>query len=286
MLLVAGNLVYDWIAGPIEELSWDQTVWPEEFAAGLGGNGGTTAYAAARMGASVRLVSGCGDDAHGRLCRERLASAGVDFAALPELTGETAMTTGLFREGGARALIHRPGVLREAFQNTPSLLPYGQGVRWLHIGNPFAVPGLRRNASRYLQEARDAGWTTSLDMGWDRNGEWMSVIAPCLPFCDLVFANAAEAEHLVFDEARTVVKRGAEGCSVGGVEVPGIPVKAVDSTGAGDCFCGGFIAAALRGLPPLDAARIANACGAQSVSAAGATDGLLGWDETWQTVFG
>jgi ribokinase len=280
MLLVAGNLAYDWIAGPVAELSWDQTVWPADFATGLGGNGGTTAYAAAKLGVRVRLVTGCGDDVHGSICKERLASVGVDGVYLQGLSGATAITMGLFRADGARALIHRPGVLKEAFADVPSLVPYGDGVRWLHVGNPFAILGLRRNAARYLREARDAGWVTSLDLGWDRMGEWMGVVGPCLPYCDWLFANAAEAEHLGPAVVRTVIKRGAEGCVVDGVAVPGMPVTAVDSTGAGDCFCGGFIAATMRGLGPLDAARIANIYGAQSVSAAGATTGLLGWEET------
>ena len=55
-------------------------------------------------------------------------------------------------------------------------------------------------------------------------------------------------------------------------------VKAVDSTGAGDSFCGGFLAAMMRGADALEAARIGNAYGAQSVSAAGATTGLGGWE--------
>ena len=280
MLLVAGNLVYDWIAGPVAELAWDRTTWPEAFAAGLGGNGGTTAYAAARLGTRVRLVSACGEDIYGSICKDRLASTGVEGVYLPGLAGGTALTMGLFRADGARALVHRPGVLTEAFMDVPSLLAYGAGVRWLHVGNPFAAPGLRKYAAAYLREAREAGWTTSMDLGWDRLGEWMEVVGPCLPYCDWLFANAAEASQLGPVSARTVIKRGAEGCVVDGIIVPGLAVRAVDSTGAGDCFCGGFIAAAMRGLAPLDAARVANACGALSVSAAGATDGLLGWEET------
>ena len=281
MLLVVGNLVYDWIAGPVAELVWDTTTWPPEFATGLGGNGGTTAYAAARLGARVRLVTGCGDDLHGLVCKERLASVGVDGVYLPGLTGGTAVTMGLFREDGARALVHRPGVLTGAFEGVSSLGAYGAGVRWLHVGNPFAVPGLRRNAAGYLREAREAGWTTSMDLGWDRLGEWMGVVGPCLPYLDWLFGNAAEMEALG-DVAgpRVVVKRGAAGCTVDGVVVDGVGVRAVDSTGAGDCFCGGFLAASLRGFGALDAARVANAYGAQSVSAAGATTGLLGWAET------
>jgi len=278
MLLVAGNLVYDWIAGPVAELAWDQTIWPEAFAAGLGGNGGTTAYAAARLGVPVRLVTACGDDLPGEACKRRLASVGVDGRYLPDLKGGTALTMGLFRPDGARALIHRPGVLEEAFGRVPSLLPFGEGVRWLHIGNPFAIAGLRRNAATYLREARAAGWVTSMDMGWDRMGEWMKVVEPCLPNCDWLFANETEADRLGPVSARTVIKLGARGCLVDGIAVPGIPVEAVDSTGAGDCFCGGFIAATIRGLNPLDAGRVANAYGAQSVSAAGPTDGLGDWN--------
>ena len=274
MLLVAGNLVYDWIAGPVEALDWDRTTWPPEFAAGLGGNGATTAFTAARLGTPVRLVTACGDDAHGAICRHRLASAGVDGVYLPGLAGPTALTMGLFRADGARALIHRPGILSEAFLDLDSLAAFGQGVRWLHIANPFAMPGLRRNAARYLRQARQAGWTASMDLGWDRLGEWMRVVGPCLPYCDWVFANAAEAAALGPVNARMVVKRGADGCVVDGVAVPAVSVNAVDSTGAGDCFCGGFIAATLGGLSPLEAAKVANQCGAQSVSRAGATDGL------------
>lgn len=280
MLLVAGNLVYDWIAGPVTELAWDQTVWPPHFATGLGGNGGTTAYAAARLGARVRLVTGCGDDAHGAICLARLASAGVETHTPGGLRGETAVTMGLFREDGARALVHRPGVSKLALSDVDSLLPYGEGVRWLHVGNPFGVAALRKRAAVYLREAKEAGWTTSLDLGWDRMGEWMHVVGPCLPYCDWLFANAAEAEKIGPVDVRTVVKRGAEGCVVDGVAVPGVPTVAVDSTGAGDCFCGGFIAATMRGMSPVEAARIGNAYGAQSVAAAGSTTGLLGWDET------
>ncbi|HEU0120600.1 MAG TPA: carbohydrate kinase family protein [Bryobacteraceae bacterium] len=276
MLLVAGNLVYDWVAGPVTELAWDQTTWPAEFSAGLGGNGGTTAYAAARQGARVRLVTGRGEDEHGLILDRRLREAGVETVYLPGLAGGTAMTMGLFRPDGARALIHRPGVLTELFAAVPSLQPYGSGIRWLHVANPFAVPGLRRRAADYLREAKEAGWTTSMDLGWDRLGEWMQVVGPCLPHCDWLLANAAERAEVDLRgfAGGVVVKLGADGCTVGEVHIPGIPSRAVDSTGAGDCFCGGFLAAMLAGASPQEAAHAANACGARSVSAAGPTSGL------------
>ena len=53
-------------------------------------------------------------------------------------------------------------------------------------------------------------------------------------------------------------------------------MKAIDSTGAGDCFSGGYIAALQRSLSHEEAARIANAAGALSVQQLGATAGILG----------
>ena len=61
---------------------------------------------------------------------------------------------------------------------------------------------------------------------------------------------------------------------------PGFRVNAVDTTGAGDCFAGGFLAALQRGMTLPEAARIANRVGALSVQSLGATAGLLGWEST------
>ncbi len=299
MLLVAGNLVYDWIGGPVEELAWDTTVWPEHFSAGLGGNGATTAYAAAYLGAAVRLITASGGDSNGDACRRMLERAGVEPFFSHGLKGETALTMGLFRADGARALIHRPGVLEQAFTDIDSLAPYAEGIDWLHVANPFAVPVLRERAPLYLSEACDRGWTTSLDTGWDRKGQWIEVIGPCLPYVEWFFTNEAEAAALTgkadFREAavalralgaaNVVIKRGARGCAMALgraaiVEVPAHSVKVIDTTGAGDCFCGGFIAALMRELDPADAARVANVCGALSASAAGSTTGLTTWRET------
>jgi tagatose kinase len=58
----------------------------------------------------------------------------------------------------------------------------------------------------------------------------------------------------------------------------------VDTTGAGDCFTGGFLAALHRGNTLIEAARLANACGALSASRMGSVAGLLGYQETLEWV--
>ena len=71
-----------------------------------------------------------------------------------------------------------------------------------------------------------------------------------------------------------LVRTGPDGCLLGRtalpvVHVPGFPVDAVDTNGAGDTHTGTFIAALARGADPPDAARTANAAAALSVTRRG-----------------
>ena len=62
--------------------------------------------------------------------------------------------------------------------------------------------------------------------------------------------------------------------------MPAFDVEVLDTTGAGDCFAGAFLAAFQRGCTIWEAARMANAAGALSVRRVGAVGGILSWDET------
>lgn len=75
--------------------------------------------------------------------------------------------------------------------------------------------------------------------------------------------------------AKTVfLKLGAEGAMVSDgakrERIPGVRVRAVDSTGAGDCFCGAALARLAAGDSVWDAARYANAAAALATTGYGA----------------
>ena len=57
-------------------------------------------------------------------------------------------------------------------------------------------------------------------------------------------------------------------------------MTAKDTTGAGDCFVGAFLASLHHGLDYLQAARVANAVGAMNVEKLGAAQGVRSWEET------
>ncbi len=130
-----------------------------------------------------------------------------------------------------------------------------------HLANLFAIPGLRRHGAGLLRQAKAAGLVTTLDTGWDQQGRWMEDLGPALAWTDLLFVNREEtiglagtgdlAQAASIFAARgagmIVFKLGAAGCAVwqgGEMEhIPAFEVEAVDTTGAGDCFAGAFLAA-------------------------------------------
>lgn len=298
-MLCAGNVLVDILTRPIAEVRWDATTWVDDVIQSLGGNGSNTSFALATLGARVRLMGLVGDDPFGAYCREVLSGAGADLSLVGTSRESTACSVVLVRPDGARALLHRPGASREAFPEPVRFTPdVVAGCTHFHLANVYGLPLLRRHAGETLASARAAGLTTSLDTGWDARGEWLPVAAPCFEHLDLLFANRDEARMLSgtddpreaarFFQARgvrtVIVKLGGQGCAIfsPGLEcqIPAFPVTVVDTTGAGDCFAGGFLAARERGWSLEASARFANATGALSVQSLGSTTGLLSFEKT------
>jgi sugar/nucleoside kinase (ribokinase family) len=292
-------MVYDILVRPVDAVEWDTTTWVESVEPHLGGNGASTATALGILGVPVRLMAWAGRDAFGDFLLSRLGSARVDTTTVVRCDAPTATTIALVNPEGRRAFLHRPGASAVAFPEPPSLTGEAiSGAAHLHVANPYGVPNLRIHAARLLGDARAAGMTTSLDTAWDSRGEWMQVLAPCLEHIDLLFVNEQEALRLTGAAdygqagrrlreagARTVVvKLGGAGCaaftSEGDFFEPAFAVEAVDTTGAGDCFAAGLLAALHNGGDWRQAARFANAVGALNVQRLGATSGVLSYQET------
>ena len=298
-VLCAGNAVYDIVVRPVEALKWHTTTWVDSIEQHLGGNGANTSYTLGILGVPVRLLATVGRDSFGDVLLARLVSAGVDVSAVVRAEAPTPTTVALVNPRGDRFFLHRAGASREAFSEPIEFSPELTGSQsHFHLANPFALPHMRRHAGEVLRRARAAGMTTSLDTGWDQAGRWLEDVGPCLPETDLLFPNAEEACRLAGLEdvaaaavrlrelgaASVIVKLGAGGCEVftneGRLHVPAFQVEPQDTTGAGDCFVGGFLAALHRGRDWQEAAQFANAVGALSVERLGATAGLRSWAET------
>ena len=292
-IVCCGNIVFDILVRPVDELRWSATTWVESIEQHIGGNGANTSFALARLGVPVRLLSVVGSDATGGQLCTILSEAGVDTQSIESCSEPTATSIVLVKSDGTRLFLHRPGSSSVAFPEpirfTPDLIG---GLPHFHMANVFALPMLRAHAGETLRRAREAGLTTSLDTGWDSRGQWMEVLRPCLPHVDILFVNEDEARMLsgcsgakeaaaafrAEGAGTVVVKLGGAGCAAftddGEIRAPGIEVPVVDTTGAGDSFAGGFLAALHYGKDLAGAARFANAVGALSVQGLGSVRGL------------
>jgi sugar/nucleoside kinase (ribokinase family) len=285
-VLCCGNVVFDIAVWPVEDMDWNQTRWVDTIAECIGGNGANTSYALATLGVPAKLISQVGADERGDRLIGILARAGVDASGIAKVHGfHTPTTAVLIQNGGARKFYHRPGASREL---DPDAIQFdGSSYNHFHLANPFALSRIRATCGDVMRRAKERGLTTSIDTAWDSLGRWMEDLAPALPHTDLLFVNDSEEEMLGGSEELRrhgvrdiVVKTGPRGCIVNGLEIPGFRVDAVDTTGAGDCFAGAFLAGIHHGLAPEECGRLANAVGAMNVQHLGATTGVRSLQET------
>lgn len=292
-IVILGNVVVDVLIRSVEEpLNWNATTLVDAIEQHPGGNGANTATAIAKLGVPVLLRALVGADFGGDWLRGRLQSAGILTSEVHTVAAPTSSAVSMIHPSGERALYYHMGASAGRF---PDALPAGSH---LHIAAPFRMEDLRTRGADFLLQARSAGLSTSIDTQWDSEGEWMDVLAASFPHCDTLFVNEREGQMLTGAEepgtiARelgglgpsvVVVKLGAAGCLVWdrGSEtyVAGYSVAAIDTTGAGDAFVGGFLAAQWRGTSIKEAARWGNAVGALSTIRIGASAGLRSLQDT------
>ena len=282
-IVVCGNLVQDiLVRGVADPVLWGTTATVEGIEQHLGGNGGSTSYTLGKLGIPVTLVSLAGQDAAGDRLIGKLNGAGVE-THVDQGKFATSVSVSLVDRQGRRALLYQLGASAGEFP--PWQLP--PDITHLHLNATYRMDFLRREAGALLAQAAAAGISTSLDAQWDHRNEW-----PPIPPTNLLFVNETEAEKLTglrdhaaaalalrdYGAGEVVIKLGEHGCfastSEGDFYTPAHAVNAVDTTGAGDCFCGAYLASLYWGKSHREAARYANRIAALSVTALGATTAL------------
>lgn len=265
-VLVLGSLNVDLVASVDRHPGPGETVLAgPDLGRFAGGKGGNQAVAAAAAGASVALAGAVGDDASGTAYLERLRGHGVDVTLVEVVPGTaTGQAWVAVDPQGENAIVVVPGANARAA--APDLDAWGPGdvlLAQLEVPLDVVATAVRSAAARGVR-----------------------VVVNAAPYAALPHDVAALADPLVVNEHEAMlladgdvlpgsllVTFGAAGCSWDGVRYDGAPVPAgevVDTTGAGDAFCGALAAALADGADRATAVARASAAGADAVRRFGA----------------
>lgn len=281
-ILVAGTINSDLVVRTRRAPEAGETITGLSFDIFGGGKGANQAVAAARAGGTVGMISGVGDDDFGRQRRADLAAESVSTEAVivtDRASSGVALIT--VEESGQNRIAYVPGAGWE--------VTAADAMAALDVWNPDLVLStleLQHDALQALFETTRARGVALIVNGTPEPADGRALVA----MADVLVVNEQEALELAemggddweavamalanMGPRTVIITLGADGALVlyeGRIEmVPTIPVEVLDTTGAGDAFCGAFAAFSVDGADPYEAARKAVVAGSLAVTRAGA----------------
>jgi len=294
--VVFGNATLDILCRIVDDVPRYDSIAFEQVIVAPGGCGSNVAIGLQSCGVQTALVACVGADDAAMLARRYWERVGIDLRyvrAVPDRP--TGTSVGLIDSFSQPRFIHTSGANALLTASALALDEMaGLGVRAIHIGGFFVLPGLLDGRlPGVLSHARELGMHISLDVVRSPRMNDPSTLWPCMPFLDVFLCNDEEARRLSGEDEphraamalnsrgskSVIVKLGSLGCWLESANysarIPGEQVDVIDTTGAGDAFAAGLIAALLHGDDLPAACRAANVAGARMVCTMGAVSGWL-----------
>lgn len=261
----------------------------------VGGCASNAAIDIAKLGFSSAILCRVGKDNFGRFVKNTCTECGVDIRGVVE--SESSVTTGsvvCISSTGERSFLYNPGSTADMVVDDINMdviadcdIVFAAGV-FLTVkldGKPYAA---------FMKKCQEMGKFTVMDTAWDFTGTWLPLIEDMLPCLDLFMPSYEEAVMLsgqkdpekiadfFFDRGvkSVIIKLGKDGALVcetkdNKVTYPTYSeFKPIDTTGAGDSFCAGFLSGLAQGWSYEQSAKFANAVGTHCILAVGASAGI------------
>ena len=209
---------------------------------GAGGQAANVAAWVAALGGGARFVGKRASDEAGGVAAAALERYSVDVRG-PVVPGRTGTVVSLVGSDGSRTMASDRGVspeLRESeleqawFDDCDHLHLPGYSL----LRSPIDEAALAAAAMAPRVSVDLSSWSAIRDFGQRRFRERLEVLAP-----DVVFANEDEESILGgrLSGCIWILKRGPLGARFDGVDLPALPARAVDTTGAGDALAAGYL---------------------------------------------
>jgi len=273
------------IAGPEEES------FIESYTEVCGGSAANTIVGLARLGRNVGFVGKVANDYEGKLQVDNFTSEGVDVNGLVHSKkGRSGTVLGFVDKKGARALYINPGE-NDTLESREINLEYVAQTKFLHMSSFVGEKPFR--AQKKITGMSPNSIKLSFDPGALYAQRGFTAIEPLIRNSYVFMPNALELEQLTGEADYrnganiildmgvkiVVVKLGAKGCYVTDgqeqVTIESFPVKAIDTTGAGDAFNAGFLYGLLDNKNNLyECGKLGNFVASKSIITMGARAGL------------
>lgn len=269
-VLVVGSANLDLVATTARHPAPGETLIGHDYSEHPGGKGLNQAVAAARAGSPTRFVGAVGRDDAGQTLTRVAGEAGVDTSEVAVVDVSTGRALILVSDSGENSIVVVPGA--------NELCPEGAARAGEVVLAQLEVP--LDTVESTFRSAREVGATTVLNPAPARPLppellDLVDIIVPNEHELDLLGGVSGLLERGV---GTVVVTLGAEGARVhtseGAVDIPTLAVDAVDTTGAGDTFCGYLASGLASGLPLESAARRGCLAAALSTTRSGAVPSI------------
>jgi len=284
-IAVVGSLNIDLIAYTSRVPSAGETVIGQRFQMGFGGKGANQSVMAARLGATVAMVGALGDDVYAGMTADNLIAQGVDASNVARFDGSSGVAPIWVEPDGTNRIIVVPGSNDLVDPEAAAAAIRSMAELDVVIGQ-LEIP--QRVTLAAFRAARERGALTILNPApaAQLDPELLAVADWLIPN-ETEFAILASIERLdPEDDAqiatafgphrapRLLVTLGSRGAALlaasGAVErIAATPVKAIDTTGAGDAFVGAFAVGLAGGLGEVAAIKLGIACASDSVTRPG-----------------
>lgn len=266
---VVGSVNLDLVASGAPLPKAGETVTGARFAQHPGGKGANQALAARRMGANVHMVGRVGDDALAEAALSLLRKDGVEVSGvMAELGQSTGVALIAVSPEGENQITVASGANGLVDDMDVFGLPTCDAILC-----QLEVPG-----AAVLAASRLSTGIFAINLA-----PAIDVPATLLSSADLLIVNEIEAafygDALHAGQGYVALTLGGEGAIMfkAGEEVARVPafdVQTVDTTGAGDTFCGALVVALAEGQSPEAALSFASAAAALAVTKPGAQPSL------------
>jgi ribokinase len=292
-IVVVGSINTDLVAVAERIPVTGETIPGKDFQIHPGGKGANQAVAIARLGYPVRMIGKLGSDSFAGSLRAHLESAGVDTSAISTVEGSTGVAVIIVSTAGDNLIVVTSGANAmlapsDIDANLDMIRQAGLVLTQLEIP-PATVEHLARVCAREgIPLMLDPAPATDLPRGLVGQATWFTPNETEADF----YAGGSRGEspeniaHDLLNQGwpGVVLKLGANGVYVAdraGLEcrVPSVPVRALDTTAAGDTFNGAFATGMMLGMKITDSVKFAAAAAAISVSRPGAQPSMPTMDE-------